>query len=142
MAAEAKTKPTAASVDAYLKKSAADAVQLAEYKALATMMQKATGKKPVMWGSAIVGFGTYPIVYADGRTEEWPVAAFSPRKPATVIYGLRASPKYAALLKKLGKHKVGGGCVYIKSLADVDVKVLDELVSTAVKGRLAKVKKG
>ena len=141
MAAEAKTKPTAASVDAYLKKSAADAAQLAEYQAVAKMMQTATGKKPVMWGTAIVGFGTYPIVYADGHTDDWPLAAFSPRKPALVIYGMRASPKYAALLKKLGKHKVGGGCLYIKSLADVDVMVLDELVTTAVKGRLAKVKK-
>ncbi len=140
MAAEVKTKPTNASVTAFLKKAAKDK-RLELCEAIARIMAKATGKKPVMWGTEIVGYDTYPIVYADGHTEQWPVAAFSPRKEAVVIYGTRASPKYAPLLKKLGKHTAGGGCVYVKSLADIDVKVLDELIATAVKGRLARVKR-
>jgi hypothetical protein len=138
MAADAKTKPTSASVDAYLKKTAADAGQLADYRALVAMMKKATGKKAIMWGPSIVGFDAYPIVYSDGHTEAWPVAAFSPRKPAFVVYGFRGAPKHAALLKKLGKHKVGGGCLYIKALTDVDVTVLNEIITTSVKARRAK----
>lgn len=138
MAYEPKTKKTTASVDAYLKKVAGGAERLDDCKTLVKIMQKATGEKPAMWGTAIVGFGEYPIPYADGRSLDWPIAAFSPRKPAIVVYGLKAAPKYATLIKKLGKHKVGGGCLYLKSLAGVDVKVLDELISTSVKAWKAK----
>jgi hypothetical protein len=109
-------------------------------KKLVAMMEKATGDKAAMWGTAIVGCGTYPIVYANGDTLDWPVTAFSPRKNALTIYGTKASPKFAALTKKLGKHKMGGGCLYIKKLADVDEKVLQELITTSVKGWKAKLK--
>lgn len=137
MAAEAKTKPTKVSVSAFLKQ-ATDGERLADSQALVTIMEKATSAKGVMWGPNIVGFGTYAIKYADGRTSDWPVAAFSPRKPAFVIYGLRGAPNFAALSKKLGKHKQAGGCTHIKSLADVDVKVLAQLVNESVKARKAK----
>lgn len=137
MAAEAKTKPTKVSVSAFLKK-ATEGDRLADSQALVKIMEKATGAKGVIWGTNIVGFGTYDVKYADGRTTPWPAAAFSPRKPAFVIYGLRAAANYAALSKKLGKHKQAGGCTHIKSLADVDVKVLAQLVSESVKARRKK----
>ena len=127
--AEAKTKKTSASVEAFLKRQGE---RYADCKTIAKMMQTATGKKAAMWGHAIVGFGEYPIVYADGHTESWPEAAFSPRKDALTIYGTRAAPKHAQLLKRLGKAKMGGGCLYIKQLADVDMAVLGELISSSV----------
>ena len=132
--AEAKTKKTTASVSAFLKK-AATGDRLADCHALVKIMENATGAKAAMWGSAIVGFDSYPVIYAGGRTEEWPIAAFSPRSTAIVIYGLRAAPGYASLVKKLGKHKQAGGCTHIKALADVDVKVLTDLVTESVKAR-------
>ena len=137
MAAEAKTQATKASVSAFLKK-VASGDRLADCTALVKIMEKATGAKAVMWGTAIVGFDTYAIKYADGRTSDWPIAAFSPRSSAFVLYGLRAAPGFAALVKKLGKHKQAGGCTHIKALADVDVKVLAELVTESVKARRKK----
>ena len=137
MAAEPKTKPTNASVSAFLKKVAkGDRLDTAE--AVAKMMAKVSGAKAVMWGDAIVGYDTYAIKYASGDTMDWPVLAFSPRTTALVIYGTRASPKHAALLKKIGKAKMEGGCLHIKSMADVDAKVLEELLTTAYTARKAK----
>ena len=135
--AEAKTRKTSASVPAFLKK-ATIGDRHSECETLVRMMAKATGAKAAMWGTAIVGFGSYPLVYADGRTEEWPLIAFSPRKAALTVYGTRASPKYAQRLKQLGKHKVGGGCLYLKSLGDVDLKVLQALLDEAVVARKKK----
>ena len=132
--AQPKTRPTRASVAAFLKK-AAKGDRLADCQAVAKLMQKASGEKPVMWGDAIVGFGSYPIKYASGETMDWPVVAFSPRATALVLYGTRASPKHAALLKRLGKHAMAGGCLHLKALANVDVEVLDELIASAVKAR-------
>lgn len=131
MATELKTRKTTASVDAFLKK-AATSERLADCQTIVKLMEKATGAKAAMWGTNIVGFGGRPIKYVDGRTLDWPVAAFSPRTAAIVVYGLRAAPRFAVLAKKLGKHKQAGGCTHIKSLADVDVKVLAELVSESV----------
>ena len=134
---EPKTKKTKMSVSAFLKK-ATSGEKLADCLVLVAIMKKATGDKGTMYGPNIVGFGAYPMVYADGHTREWPTAAFSPRKPATVIYGLRASPNYAKHLKRLGKHRVAGGCLYVKRLADVDVKVLGALITESVVARKKK----
>ena len=128
----AKTQKTNASVEAFLKTTGD---RYADCKTLSRIMAKASGAKAAMWGSAIVGFGAYPIVYADGHAEDWPVAAFSPRKQAITIYGLRASPNFAKHLKSLGPHKVAGGCLYVKRLADVDESVLTQLVTEAVQAR-------
>lgn len=103
-------------------------------------MEKATGDKAAMWGTAIVGCGSHPIVYANGDVLDWPIAAFSPRKAALTIYGTKAAPKFARLIKKLGKHKMGGGCLYIKKLADVDETVLEELIKTSALASKAKSK--
>jgi len=94
-------------------------------------MTKAAGARGAMYGPSIVGFGTQTIQYAGGRTGEWPVVAFSPRKADLTLYvGVRRAPK--PLLKQLGKHKVSGGCLHIKRLSDVDLDVLARLVSDSV----------
>jgi hypothetical protein len=135
--AEAKTQKTTASVPAFLKK-AAKGDRLADCQQIVKIMEKATGAKAAMWGTAIVGFDSYGVVYADGHTEDWPLVAFSPRSTSLVLYMARRYPKYEALAKKLGKHKQAGGCLHIKSLADVDVKVLTQLVNESVKARRKK----
>jgi hypothetical protein len=131
------TKKTTESVAAFLKK-AAPGDRHDDCKTLVKIMEKATGDRAAMWGTAIVGCGSYPIVYANGDVLDWPIAAFSPRKDAITIYGTKAAPKFATLIKKLGKHKMGGGCLHIKKLADVDEQVLAELIKTSVVARKTK----
>jgi hypothetical protein len=136
---ERKTRKTTASVAAYIRK-AAPGERGEDCKAIVKMIEKATGDKAAMWGPAIVGAGSWTLEYANGETLEWPEAAFSARTTALTLYGMKASPKFATLIKKLGKHKMGGGCLYIKRLAEVDEKVLQELISTSVSGHRAKMK--
>jgi len=126
--AEAKTQKTKASVSEFLAK-AASGERLADAKKLVRIMSAVTGDRAAMWGPSIVGFGSHTYTYASGRTGEWPLAAFAPRKPATVVYTTRGFKKYDALMKKLGKCKVAGTCIHIKSLADVDLDVLTELIA-------------
>ena len=128
--AEAKTKPTKQSFEKFVK-SIPDADKRADCQTIAKLMQEATRAEPQMWGSNIVGFGTRIIKYAAGREGEWPLVAFSPRKQTLVLYSMsRSEPE---LLKKLGKHKLGGGCLYIKRLADVDLPTLKKLIKASVK---------
>lgn len=134
MPTEPKTQATRASVSAFLRKSTTGD-RLADCTTLVRLMEKAAQAKAVMWGSAIVGFGTYAIAYADGRRSDWPVVAFSPRTTSLVLYLARRYRRSEALAKKLGKHKQVGGCLHIKSLADVDVKVLTEMVNASIKAR-------
>jgi hypothetical protein len=87
-----------------------------------------------MWGTAIVGFGSYTYKYSTGRTGDWPLAGFSPRKQALTIYIMAGFKRFPELMKNLGKFKVSGGsCLYIKKLEDVDIKTLKELVAESVK---------
>ena len=127
-ARENKTKATEVSVAAYIAELPEEG-RRADAKALVKMMQNATGEKAKMWGPSIIGFGSYHYVYESGREGDMPIVGFSPRKAATVIYGLRASGEAESLLAKLGKHTTGKGCVYIKKLADVDQKVLGTLIT-------------
>lgn len=126
--AENKTKATEVSVTAYIA-ALPDEGRRADAKALVKMMQSATGEKPKMWGPSIIGFGSYHYVYESGREGDMPIVGFSPRKAATVIYGMRASGDAESLLAKLGKHTTGKGCVYIKKLSDVDQKILSTLIT-------------
>ena len=132
--ADNKTKPTSISVAAFIN-ALSDPSRRADAKALVKLMQNAAGEKPKMWGPSIIGFGSYHYTYDSGREGDMPVVAFSPRKAATVLYGLSSSE---ALLPRLGKHTRGKGCVYIKKLVDVDQKVLEAMVVKAVGGRRAK----
>jgi hypothetical protein len=129
--ADNKTKPTKLRVAAFIDANT-DEGRRADAKALVKLMQKASGEKPTMWGSSIIGFGSHHYVYDSGREGDMPLIGFSPRKAATVLYGLSSAE---ALLPKLGKHTRGKGCVYIKKLADIDQKVLETMAAKAVAGR-------
>lgn len=89
--------------------------------------------QPRMWGTTIVGFGTYAQKYADGKVLEWPVVGFSPRKQNLTLYLIPGFEGFDELLKKLGKYQTGKVCLYLKSLGDVDVKVLKKLVAGSVR---------
>jgi hypothetical protein len=131
---ENKTNPTKLSVTAFID-TLTDPARRADAKALVKLMRSASDEKPKMWGPSIIGFGSYHYKYASGREGDMPVIAFSPRKAATVLYGMTGFNEAAALLAKLGKHTTGKGCLYIKKLADVDQHVLEALV---VKSLVAK----
>ena len=129
--AENKTKPTQVSVSEYID-SIPDSTRRADAKTLVKLMQSASGEKPKMWGPSIVGFGSYHYRYETGREGDMPQLCFSPRKSATVVYAMTKFPGAEALLAKLGKHTTGGGCLYIKSLADVDQKVLQAMIAKSL----------
>jgi hypothetical protein len=129
--ADSKTKPTKVSVTAFID-ALPDEGKRTDAKALVRLMQTATGEEPKMWGPSIIGFGTYHYTYESGREGDMPLAGFSPRKPALVLYNSMAFTGAEELLTKLGKHTTGKGCLYIKKLADVDQKVLNELVVKSI----------
>lgn len=128
---ENKTKPTKASVPAFID-ALADKNKSADAKALVKLMQRATGEKPRMWGPTIVGFGSYHYTYESGREGDMPLAGFSPRKAAIVLYIMTGFSGSEGLLAKLGKHTTGKVCLYVKRLSDVDQSVLEELVVKSV----------
>lgn len=123
--ADHKTKATKVSVAQFLKTKAKPA-QLADCKELVKLFRDITGKPPKMWGPSIVGFDSYHYVYDSGREGDAPLIGFAIRGNELVVY-LSPHPRSKALLAKLGKHKSGAGCVYFKSLAEIDRKVLQDL---------------
>lgn len=130
--AEAKTRPTRQSVREFID-GLSDTQARADCTAIAKLMEAATGSRPVMWGASIVGFGTRKIKYTSGAEVDWPLIAFSPRKQNLVLYVGLGDGDPTDMLAKLGKHKMGKGCLYIKRLGDVDTKVLKTLISASVK---------
>ena len=124
--AEMKTKPTKASVEAFLKR--VDEERRDDCRALVKIMKQATRAQPKMWGPNIVGFGSYHYCYDSGREGDWFLVGFSPRKRDLTLYIMSGFSRYDALMAKLGKHKTGKSCLYIKRLSDVDLDVLTELV--------------
>ena len=97
------------------------------------IMQLATGFEPTMWGLSIIGFGSFHYRYESGREGDSFLAGFSPRKQNITIYVTPGFGEYENLLEKLGKHKIGKGCLYIKRLSDVDEKILTKLITTSAK---------
>jgi hypothetical protein len=134
--ADNKTKATNVSVAAFID-ALTDETKRADSKALVKLMQLATGEKPKMWGPSIIGFGSYHYRHESGREGDTPLAGFSPRKSAIVLYGVTGCSDSEALLAKLGKHTTGVGCLYIKKLADVDLNVLEALVSGTIAAKRA-----
>ena len=128
--AELKTRPNDASVDDFIA-SVENETRRKDALTVLKMFNRVTGEKPTMWGTAIVGYGTQNLKYASGRELDWPVIAFSPRKQNMTLYVVCGSPKQSALLAKLGKHSKSVSCLYINNLADVDEKVLEEVVRDA-----------
>ena len=135
--ADNKTKPTKVTVSAFID-ALTDETKRADAKVLVKLMQSATGEKPKMWGPSIIGFGSYHYTYESGREGDMPLTGFSPRKAATVVYGITGFSDSDALRAQLGKHTTGAGCVYIKKLADVDVKVLEKMIAFAVAAKRKK----
>ncbi|MEK7105595.1 MAG: DUF1801 domain-containing protein [Patescibacteria group bacterium] len=129
--AELKTKPTKQNAVAFLKTIEPEEKQKDSF-ALLKLFQKVTGQKPVMWGTSIVGFGMYH--YESERSAQkgdWPLVGFSPRKQNLTLYIMAGNKDNQSALKKLGKYKASGGCLYLKKLSDVDVKVLADLIKSS-----------
>lgn len=126
MGKEPKTRPTDASVDAFLD-AVDDPKRRADAVAVAAMMREVTGAAPVMWGTSIVGFDSYLA-----GSGPWPVVGFSPRKANLVLYLMDGFAGRDELLARLGKHRTGTACLYLNRLADVDLAVLRELVTASV----------
>ena len=127
-----KTQKNDASVEDFLN-NVSDAKKREDSFAVFELMREVTGEEPAMWGTNIVGFGSYHYKYASGREGDWPLAGFAPRKRELTLYIMAGFERYEELLAKLGKHKTGVSCLYIKRLADVDPTVLKELVSASVR---------
>lgn len=133
MSAEPKTRPTGASVAAFID-AVPDERRRADCREVGLMMQTVTGEPPQMWGAAIVGFGRYRQRTANGREDDWPVIAFSPRKNDLVLYLMPGFEQQQDLLARLGRHRTGKVCLYLKRLSDVDPGVLRQLVDASVAG--------
>jgi hypothetical protein len=129
--AELKTKKTRASVNTFLNSIENDQ-QRKDCKTIARIMKAITGNAPKMWGESMVGFGSYHYKYASGREGDWFLTGFSPRKQALTLYIMDGFRDYGKLLKRLGKHKTGKACLYIKKLEDVDLDVLRDLIARSV----------
>lgn len=130
--AEAKTKPTGASVDDFIA-AVADPERREDCRTLVQIMEQITGAKPQMWGPSIVGFGTYTYVYATGRSGDWPLTAFSPRKAALTLYIMCGFAAQSELMDKLGPHKTGKCCLYVKRLSDIHLPTLKKLIVLGAK---------
>ena len=130
--AELKTKETGASVSAYLN-AITDKQKRADCRTVAKMMRDATGSRAKMWGSSIVGYDSYDYKYASGHSGSWPICGFSSRAQNITLYIMPGFFAFNKLLGKLGKHKTGKSCLYIKELEDVDQEVLRKLIEESVK---------
>jgi Domain of unknown function (DU1801) len=128
--AELKTRATRASATAYLEKIE-DEVRREDCRRIANLMAKATGATATMWGESIIGFGAHHYRYASGREGDWFKVGLASRKNGISVYLSCGGTPDPALLKQLGRHKMGKGCLTIARLADVDVKVLERLITAA-----------
>lgn len=132
--AELKTQPNDASVDAFLDGvEVEDPQKAADCRALIEIMRRATGEVPRMWGKAMVGFGSYHYRYESGREGDWFLVGFSPRKRELSLYIMSGFDRYDELMERLGKHRTGKSCLYIKRLDDIDTDALEQLVTASVK---------
>ncbi len=129
-----KTKPTNKKAEDFLK-TVEHAQKRADSYEILKMMKEITGEKPVMWGESIIGFGDYHYKYKSGREGDWFRVGFSPRKQSLTLYLMYGlEDKLKEDLTKLGKHKLGKGCLYINKLADIDTEVLKTLIKKSDEG--------
>lgn len=125
--AELKTQRNDDDVTAFLA-GVADENRRADTEAACRLMAEVTGAPPTMWGSSIIGFGTYHYIYATGREGDWPAVGLSPRKQALTLYISTGFDEHADLLARLGPHTIGKSCLHLKRLAAVDEAVLRDLI--------------
>ncbi|HLY06679.1 MAG TPA: DUF1801 domain-containing protein [Rhizomicrobium sp.] len=129
--AENKTKKRSESVGAFVE-AIPDAARRSDARALVTLMRAASGEVPKMWGTSIVGFGSYHYVYDSGREGDAPLIGFAPRKAGMVLYLHLGLEGAEGELARLGKHTTGKGCLAVRKLADVDEKVLERIIVRSV----------
>ncbi|MEO9871071.1 DUF1801 domain-containing protein [Ekhidna sp.] len=134
--AELKTQPTLLNVDEFID-SVEPEWKRDDARKVLELTKKITGKLPTMWGNSIIGFGRYHYKYKSGREGDWFLAGFSPRKQSMTIYITGGFEGQEDLLEKLGKHKKSVGCLYVKKLTDIDMKVLEQMILKSI----AKLKK-
>ena len=133
MTGSQKTLPTAADVDAFID-AVPDEARREDARALSGLLAEWTGEPKVLWGSSIVGFGTYHYRYESGHEGTAPLVSFAPRKSNLVLYLVAGfEERYPELLERLGPHKAGKGCLYVKRLDVVDREALRELVDRTVR---------
>lgn len=130
--AKLKTQPHNASVEEFLTRVENEPRKKDAFEVL-ELMKRVTGEEPVMWGASIIGFGSYHYKYASGREGDWLAAGFSPRKQALTLYITSGFDEHDDLLTRLGRHRTGKSCLYVKRLTDIDMDVLAELVRLSVK---------
>ena len=128
---ELKTKKNEASVESFLS-TIEDLKKRVDASKILEILQKATKRKPKMWGKTMVGFGSYDYKYESGREGSWFLAGFSPRKQNLTIYIMPGFSEMTDLLSKLGKHKLGKSCLYINKLSDIDTNILEKIVRKSV----------
>ena len=124
---EPKTKKNEASVEGFLK-SVENEKRREDSFVVLDLMKEVTGEEPTMWGTSIVGFGSYHYKGASGREGDWMKVGFSPRKQSMTLYITDGFGSYNSLLKDLGKYKTGKSCLYINKMEDVDQLVLRDLI--------------
>ncbi|HTS45364.1 MAG TPA: DUF1801 domain-containing protein [Puia sp.] len=129
--AKLKTVETSNSVTKFIN-SVKDETKRNDSFSIIKLITKQTGLEPRMWGSSIVGFGTYHYKYASGHEGDMPLVGFSPRSTAIVFYFCGNVEEKKELLQKLGKHKAGKGCVYVKKLQDINIEVLEKMVAGSI----------
>ena len=132
MMTELKTQPSKRSVREFLQ-TIDDMQRRQDCGVVAALMRRATGKRATLWGENIVGFGRYHYQHANGQQASWFVTGFSPRKRDLTIYIMPGFSKYGALMKRLGKHRTGKSCLYVKRLSDIDTTILAELIERTVR---------
>jgi hypothetical protein len=137
--AELKTRPTSESVENFLN-GIADEQRRRDCLRVVEIMKAATKSEPEMWGTSIVGFGRHNYKYESGTKGEWFQIGFSPRQQALTLYFMGGADRNPDLLKKLGKHKIGRACLYIKRLDDIDLPTLKQLIKRSV-ADIAKLKR-
>lgn len=135
--AELKTKLTTASVEKFIA-AIKEPERRNNCETVIKLMRKATGEPPKMWGDSIVGFGLQHLKYASGRELDWMLVGFSPRKQNLALYIMTGFEDEPALMKKLGTYSTGKSCLYVKSLADIDLKVLEQLIVGSIKKQTKK----
>lgn len=127
-----KTQKTTASVDDFVS-GIENAARQKDVKTLLGLMARVTGEKPFMYGSSIVGFGSVSVTYESGRQVDWFLTGLSPRKQNLTVYIMAGFRNYQTLLDRLGKHKTGVSCLYLNSLSDIDIEILEELITESTK---------
>ena len=122
-----KTQPTDVSPEGFVE-AIEHPVRRQDGLTLLSLFNRVTGLKPVMWGPSIIGYGRYHYKYDSGREGDFLLTGFSPRKAALSLYIMSGFQNKSDVLERLGKHRIGRGCLYINKLADVDVKVLEQMI--------------